>query len=313
MSIHIHRAVQSNFSYLPIWQSALNRILPMIGFTNMCPSEYQFAEAVARWQRDQKPPLQADGILGPLTWSRMQQSLRASHTALPVRPRADLRNWGPQSFAPAMPGRTPIDHDLLNRNRQVEQALFSDAKKFLDLGDLRWFFTLAHAHITRQINANLALFQRPNALLRLNLHFSEEFLRAINGQASVEWQSAFQFCASLQRGSVNNPALVGAVEFCGARMANVHIHIDLSRALNEVGCIPPEDYANVLVFVNRGALAATVELRGKFLGVSETMASQLIAPAVNLDVKAWRNAVYQKTCNAVVPDPESGFRPVLRQ
>jgi len=313
MSIHIHRAVRSNFSYLPTWQPALGRILPLIGFANRCPDEYEFARAIARWQGSQIPPMKVDGILGPLTWSRMKQSLQISNPGPMARPRADLRYWGPQSFAPAKLGSEPIDPDLLARNRQVEQALFQDAKKFLDAGDFRWFFTLAHAHITRQINDNLRLFQRPNALLRLNLHFAEEFLRAINGQTHEEWRRAFEFCASLQRGSAQTSALVFEVEFCGARMANVHIHIDLSSALNDVGCIPPEDYANVLVFVNRGALAATVELRGKFVGVTETIASQLVAPAVGLDVKVWRNTVYQKMCNAVVPSPESGFRPVLHR
>jgi len=199
----------------------------------------------------------------------------------------------------------------LARNQRIEQTLFNDAQAYLRAGDFRWFFALAHAHITRQINTNLTLFQRPNALLRLNLHFAEEFIRALNGQAHDGWKRAFQFCKVLEKNSRENPALVGEVEFCGARMANIHIHVDLARALNEVGCIPPEDYGNVLVFVNRGALAATIELRGKFLGVSETIANQFIAPLVDLDVKAWRNTVYQKTCNAVVPAPQQKFRPAF--
>jgi hypothetical protein len=115
--------------------------------------------------------------------------------------------------------------------------------------------------------------------------------------------------ALLKTNSASNPLLLFEVEFCSAKMATIHIHLDLARALNEVGCIPPQDYANVLVFVNRGALAATIELRGKFLGVSETIANQFIAPLVDLDVKAWRNTVYQRTCNAVVPAPEQAFHP----
>jgi hypothetical protein len=75
-----------------------------------------------------------------------------------------LRTGAPQCFGPAQPGTTPIDAALLARNRVVEHALFHDAQQFYKAGDFRWFFTLAHAHITRQINSNLNLFQRPNAL-----------------------------------------------------------------------------------------------------------------------------------------------------
>jgi hypothetical protein len=308
--MNVHAAVRSNFRYLPLWKSALPQIYPTLGFTSSCPTEYGFAEAVAKWQGSAVPPLSADGILGPVTWKRMKGSLGISFHQDTAT--AMVADWGgPQCFAPARPGTTPIDHVLLARNRMVEETLFGDAQAFYQAGDFRWFFTLAHAHITRQINSNLNLFQRPNALLRLNLNFAEEFIRALNGQPHEGWRHAFQFCKTLQQNSKSNPLLFGEVEFCGARMANVHIHIDLAHALNEVGCIPPEDYANVLVFVNRGALAATIELRGKFLGVNEIIANQFIAPLVNLDVKAWRNTVYRNACNAVVPEPEQTFRPAV--
>lgn len=130
---------------------------------------------------------------------------------------------------------------LLARNRVVEHTLFHDSQEFYKAGDFRWFFTLAHAHITRQINSNLNLFQRPNALLRLNLHFAEEFIRALNGQPHEGWRRAFQFCKALEKASNDTSMMVGEVEFCGARMANVHIHVDLSSALSDVGRIPPED------------------------------------------------------------------------
>jgi hypothetical protein len=46
-------------------------------------------------------------------------------------------------------------------------------------GDFCWFFTLAHAEITKLINKNISAFQRPNALMRLNISFSEQFVRAL--------------------------------------------------------------------------------------------------------------------------------------
>ena len=90
-------------------------------------------------------------------------------------------------------------------------------------------------------------------------------------------------------------------------MASVHIHVDLAAALREVGCIPPADYGNMLIFVNRGSLAAQVKLRGRAVGALEAALQAIVAPLVSLDVKAWRNAVYTTQCNVAVPDPVSSF------
>jgi hypothetical protein len=196
--------------------------------------------------------------------------------------------------------RIRIDPVLLERNRVIEAALLDGAEVYYQKEDLRWFFSYAHAQITRQINANLTMFQNPNALLQLNIHFAEEFVRAIDGQPHELWKEAFAICASLQR----NPMIfIPEVEICGARMANVHIHVDLANALREVGCISPQDYGNMLVFVNRGSLAALVRLRGRPLAAAEAMFNQLMAPLLELEVKAWRNAVFEAACHVRVPDP----------
>ena len=86
---------------------------------------------------------------------------------------------GPQSFAPAVPGIERLDPVLVNRNRQIETTLLSEAAALRQKGDFRWFFTLAHAEITKLINKNISAFQRPNALMRLNISFSEQFVRAL--------------------------------------------------------------------------------------------------------------------------------------
>jgi len=218
---------------------------------------------------------------------------------------------GPQSYAPAVPGSIKVDPILLQRNLDIQRALLSEAKILYDRGDLRWFFTKAHGEITRLINENLDEFQRPDALLTLNIHFAEEFVRALWGQPHQEWKKAFQFCKALETASSITPALVGETEFCGAAMADVHIHIDLSDAIEDVGCIPPEDYGNMLVFVNRGSLAALVKLRGRTLGAAEAIVQYLAAPMIDLEVKVWRNTVYQDTCQVPVPDPHPTFRPRL--
>jgi hypothetical protein len=214
---------------------------------------------------------------------------------------------GPQSFAGAKPGTETIDYILMNRNRVIEQDLLNSAESLYKAGDLRWFFSYAHGMITQQINRNISAFQRPNALLRLNIHFAEEFIRALDAQPHEVWKRAFRLCQVLEHGTSETSALVGEVEFCGAAMAKVHINIDLAAALREVGCIPPADYGNMLAFVNRGSLAALVRLRGRALGAAEAMLQHVVAPLANLEVKFWRNATFEGICNVSVPSVEAGF------
>ena len=321
MAFYVERAARMNRHYmLPQnlgWSRHSKEVALLIGFVDQSPSEWAFAEAVARWQRAQRPPLADDGVVGPQTWARMRPLLvnsgssklwaGAGQTAPSESSLLPQRAEGPQSFAPAAPGTTTLDQWLVVRNRHIEQSMLQAAEDYLTSGDFRWFFAYAHGQITKQINANLGRVQRPNALLRLNIHFAEEFLRAVGGQPHEGWQRAFRACESLRTASDTTSLLAGEVEFCGAAMANVHIRVDLSASLNEVGCIPPEDYGNMLVFVNRGALAALVRLRGRALGAAEATLQQLVAPLLDLEVKTWRNAVYSAACNAAVPDPTPAF------
>jgi hypothetical protein len=225
------------------------------------------------------------------------EPLGANYTQGPTRD-------GPQSFGGAPVGQFVVDPSLLRRNRVIQKYLFDAADAYYAKEDLRWFFAYAHAMITLQINDNVGLFQRPNELLRLNMHFAEEFLRAVGHQEHRFWKHAFKLCQLLQ----DNPSvLVPEFELCAAQMASVHIHVDLAAAVREVGCVPPSDYGNMLILVNRGSLAAQVKLRGQRKGTAEALLQQLMAPLVNLDVKEWRNAVYTAACNSPVPDPETSF------
>jgi hypothetical protein len=200
----------------------------------------------------------------------------------------------------------------MDRNRVIEQDLLNSVEALYRAGDLRWFFSYAHGMITQQINRNISAFQRPNALMRLNIHFAEAFIRALDAQPHEVWKRAFRLCQALERGASATSALVGEAELCGAAMANVHINVDLTAALREVGCIPPADYGNMLVFVNRGSLAALIRLRGRTLGAAEAMLQHIAAPLVNLEVKAWRNAAFESLCNASVPSVEASFSRRIR-
>ena len=46
-----------------------------------------------------------------------------------------------------------------------------------------------------------------------------------------------------------------------------------------------------------------MRLRGRAIGAAEAMLNQLAAPMLELEVKAWRNAVFEAACHARVPDP----------
>jgi hypothetical protein len=55
------------------WQPHFDRIVALVGITDQSPGPTEFSEAVARWQRTQG--LQADGVIGPNTWTRMRALL----------------------------------------------------------------------------------------------------------------------------------------------------------------------------------------------------------------------------------------------
>jgi hypothetical protein len=214
---------------------------------------------------------------------------------------------GPQSPAVKQAGTETVDPKLKAENKTLEREILEVAETYYRDNDLRWLFAYAHGTITQQINDNLAAFEQPNELVRLNLHFGRAFLRAARGKPSKAWKVAFLACKGLEIASWLEPTLVGETELCGAAMAKVHIDIDLSNALQEIGCISPTDYGNMLLFVERGSFAALVRLRGETMAEAEDMVQKEVAPILGLDVKAWRNAAYQKICGVAVPDVEPGF------
>jgi hypothetical protein len=81
------------------WQDHLRGITRLFGLANDAPEERDFAEAVARWQRQQG--LGVDGILGSRTWERVRSTLPVapvatspSVTGLPgTSPAEPMANW----------------------------------------------------------------------------------------------------------------------------------------------------------------------------------------------------------------------------
>jgi hypothetical protein len=67
------------------WNRHVDQVVRLLGFANYSPDEQTFAEAVAQWQQSQN--LTSDGIIGPNTWSRMQESLGSTQSSgLPSKP-----------------------------------------------------------------------------------------------------------------------------------------------------------------------------------------------------------------------------------
>jgi hypothetical protein len=214
---------------------------------------------------------------------------------------------GPQSFAPETPGTIPVDLGLVAIDAGIEKQLWDAAFFYEAMGDFRWFFAYSHAGITQRINASMrsavANYEQPNAMLKFNIHFATAFLRAVGGLPSPPWEDAFRACKVLEDNQYNPMTIfIPEVEVCGAIMANVHISVDIANAINDIGCVPPRDFGNILCFVEQASSAALAKLRGAFIGNLETDINKAIPV-----VKYLRNSVYYNQCNASVPDPQPGW------
>jgi hypothetical protein len=131
-------------------------------------------------------------------------------------------------------------------------------------------------------------------------------MRAISGLPHNQWKLAFAACKALDVAD-KITGIPAEVELCGASMAAIHINIDLKQALEDVGCIPPQDYGNVLSLVRLGAGHAIMRLRGEFVGWLETSLKDKLPDWMQLE-RIWRDAVFENTCNVPsVPKPEAGF------
>ncbi len=212
-----------------------------------------------------------------------------------------------------------IDQTLLTRTKQLD-TLFDRAIGRLAAGpvvDLRIFFTMAHGFITRQIGKHIDLFASPNPLMRLNDSFATTYLKALDGAPHNDWQRAFRVCKAerdaMASGFIGQIFLSPVVtEACGACMAHVHITRDLRDALKSVPGVDPQDYGNVLIFVEDGNVYAETQLRGRTIGAAAVVVGQLFAKRLNLDVKQWRNDVYRDCYGKDVPDPSSAFASAYR-
>ncbi len=79
--INLRRAIERNrfYSIKLGWFAYFDRINPLLGFSNYSPIEEDFALAVASWQYQHK--LEADGIIGPKTWKKMQVAIGLQSTS----------------------------------------------------------------------------------------------------------------------------------------------------------------------------------------------------------------------------------------
>jgi hypothetical protein len=227
------------------------------------------------------------------------------------------------------------DPNLLKANQLFGKRIRENADKYKVAQDARWMFARAHQLITEQIDNAIekdqsatGVFRNANELLRFNMSFASAFLAAVAGKPSAPWVDAFIECQILQASYTimfptdyfqsfkDHPAQVRltapsntAVLMCSMSMADAHINTDIVNSLKTVGCIDPHDYGNILLFVERGSARAITELIGKSFGPMFDYLKDHLMP---LD-KIWRNAVYQSTCHAPVPDIEKTFVDMVDQ
>lgn len=206
----------------------------------------------------------------------------------------------------------PVEQSLLNQTDGLIKRFDAAIAILKSAGDIRVFFTFAHAYITKKIRKHIGLFAAPNALLRLNESFATTFLQAIEGAPHTGWQRAFRVCSGLStaatEGFVEYVALAPiSFEVCGACMAKIHITRDLKDALTAVKGVDAQDYGNVLIFVMEGNLFAEVQIRGRARGALMVMTSMPIANKMNLDAKLWRNQVFTDVYGKTVPEPSATF------
>jgi hypothetical protein len=206
----------------------------------------------------------------------------------------------------------PVEPALLSQTDVLIKRFDAAIAKLKAAGDIRVFFTFAHAYITKKIRKHIGLFAAPNALLRLNASFATTFLQAIEGSPHAAWQSAFRVCSGLSTAATEGfveYVMLAPVSFevCGACMAKVHITRDLKDALLAVKGVDAQDYGNVLIFVMEGNLFAEVQIRGQARGALVLMTSMPIANKLNLDAKLWRNQVFKEVYGKDVPEPAPTF------
>jgi hypothetical protein len=215
-----------------------------------------------------------------------------------------------------------ISQELLDASRDMERKLSSIADAYRAAEDARWMFARAHSLITRQINAAVVLpgaFREPNTLLRFNMSFASAFVDAVKYKGGRHWHQAFLQCKT---GEVFSSAMDAkdpyasatpagfkqpngdAIVACAVAMADAHINTDIVFSLRSVGCIDPNDYGNILYFVERAARETIVELVG----------NELVGDVVNWLKKAllpldevWRNGAYLGVCGVDTPPVEEEF------
>lgn len=104
-TLNLPKAVKNNPIYArstkPRWDQRFYQVARELGFVNQTPSAQAFAEAVFRWQKSQSG-LDADGMLGPKSWAKLEPRTRYS---------LDL-NQPPPPWITEVPPGTPIDRPL---------------------------------------------------------------------------------------------------------------------------------------------------------------------------------------------------------
>lgn len=115
--LDVDRAVRDNARWGERlgWMPSYDAVAYVLGFRNASPSQPLFAEAVATWQA--RNGLAADGVIGPMTWKKLQPLLASVPAFLRPQPGAPAA----PSPAPATGGDAALEEELLARMRESWQ------------------------------------------------------------------------------------------------------------------------------------------------------------------------------------------------
>jgi hypothetical protein len=258
------------------------------------------------------------GVLVGTRNSNFKNGVLQWSTTTGVQPPPPITQIPAQSTGSGMPGTSgaEVDSKLLAQTKAIAQELDSWANLLAAKGDSRAFFTYAHSYIANKIVENIALFNNPNSLMQLLDSFATVYLNALRGAPTPEWQGAFKWCGAMNSfGRLDDPisALVLSVytkfpwEQCAMKMAYVHINVDLRNALMQVKGVDPQDYGNVLKFVEMGEAFAEQQLIGRTIGNRRFAVILAFQSLWDMSVKNWRNQVFKDVYKENVPDPSAEF------
>ncbi|HMP01345.1 MAG TPA: hypothetical protein PKD86_06865 [Gemmatales bacterium] len=173
--LNVAKAVKNNpiyaWSTKPRWGERFYQVCKELGYANLTPTPEMFAEAVFNWQKKQAG-LDADGMLGPNSWKKLEPKTRYS-LDLGV-PLPDWISEMPYGWKPDVP-----DQPLKNGVTDLLDAKIAEDPSFATA------LTNAGVFIASQILGNLKKLHKVDRFFASNL--VQPLIWAFQGNTGDDW------------------------------------------------------------------------------------------------------------------------------